>query len=192
MLEVDIYQTLENRQNEEEIKKHGPYLCSSLNSDGSRKRGKMEPWLGEGYYFWDTRIGDAKWWGDTVYKERGYIVCHTKYDQHSPLLYDLVGNIALFEQFVNYAQVIKDESQQRVITVATVVWFLRKQTSFKYKAIRMWPSPQDPQKTGIVFCDSKYKLIRAEKIQICFFDKTLLTRPYEIICTQIPMQHQTI
>lgn len=64
---TDIYQTLEDKDNDEEIERHGPYFCSVYEIDGSPKKGSKEPWLGGGYYFWDTRINDAHWWGRTVY-----------------------------------------------------------------------------------------------------------------------------
>ena len=56
MLEVKIYQTLEDRGNDEEIESHGPYKCLSHTGNGLLKKGVKEPWLGEGYYFWDTRM----------------------------------------------------------------------------------------------------------------------------------------
>lgn len=52
---TDIYQTLEDKDNDEEIERHGPYFCSVYEIDGSPKKGSKEPWLGGGYYFWDTR-----------------------------------------------------------------------------------------------------------------------------------------
>ena len=67
MKDTDIYQTLEDRQNYEDVEEHGPYFCYARYANGNPKSGVKEPWLGEGYYFWDTRIADARWWGDTVY-----------------------------------------------------------------------------------------------------------------------------
>lgn len=88
---VNIYQTIEDRGDDDSIEKHGPFFCSQK-KNGRNKTGIREPWLGEGYYFWDTRISDAVWWGQETYWKtfRGYAVCETKYDQHSPLLFDLV------------------------------------------------------------------------------------------------------
>ena len=97
MRDTDIYQTLEDRQNYGEVEEHGPFFCYVRDDNGIPKSGVKEPWLGEGYYFWDTRITDAQWWGDTVYSQKGYIICHTTYDQHSPLLYDLVGDMKHFD-----------------------------------------------------------------------------------------------
>lgn len=34
MKETDIYQTLEDRQNYEEVEKHGPYFCCAQDANG--------------------------------------------------------------------------------------------------------------------------------------------------------------
>lgn len=70
MRDTDIYQTLEDRQNYGEVEEHGPFFCYVRDDNGIPKSGVKEPWLGEGYYFWDTRITDAQWWGDTVYSQK--------------------------------------------------------------------------------------------------------------------------
>ncbi len=64
---TNIYQALENRNNDEFVEEHGPFFCSLVDTHGKVKNGVKEPWLGAGYYFWDSRIEDAKWWGATVY-----------------------------------------------------------------------------------------------------------------------------
>lgn len=107
MLLTEIFQTLEYRGNEQEVELHGPYFCSSYNDDGSMKCVERQPWLGDGYYFWDSRVQDARWWGETVYPKTGYMVCKSLYDQHSELLYDLLGVTKYFEEFVQCAQYIK-------------------------------------------------------------------------------------
>ena len=61
MKSANIYQTLEDRDNYEYVKKHGPLFCHERYSNGNLKKGIKEPWLGPGYYFWDTRIEDAQW-----------------------------------------------------------------------------------------------------------------------------------
>ena len=160
---TDIYQTLEDRQNDEEVEDHGPYFCSERYANGILKSGTKEPWLGEGYYFWDTRIADARWWGDTVYSSKGYIICKTTYDQNSPLLYDLVGDIRQFDEFIECAKLIKEQ---------------RNLNTF--------------EKTPVRFPDAKVVLCKPDKIQICFFDKTLLTEPYRIVGKKAFTANQTI
>lgn len=192
MKETDIYQTLEDRQNYEEIEKHGPYFCHAQHANGVLKSNVKEPWLGEGYYFWDTRIADARWWGNTVYSKKGYIICHTTYDQHSPLLYDLVGDVKLFDEFIKCAELIKIQRNTETIKFPVVLAYLRKLPRFEYKAIRVWPHPQTIEKTNVRFPGNKLTLGKADKIQICFFDKTLLRNPYKIVETKTFAANQTI
>lgn len=190
---TNIYQTLENRQNNKEIEKHGPYFCSEHYDNGILKRGAKEPWLGAGYYFWDSRISDARWWGDTVYSLRGYVICETTYDQHSPLLYDLLGNIEQFDEFIKNAELIRRERGLKTIKFPVVLAYMKtKASNFNYKAIRVWPHPQTFEKTSVIFPSEKVILNKPNKIQICFFDKTLLTEPYQVIEQKIFTANQTI
>lgn len=189
---TDIYQTLEDRQNYSEIENNGPYFCSEKDKNGLLKKGVKEPWLGEGYYFGDTRIEDAQWWGITVYGRKGYVVCHTIYDQHSPFLYDLVGDVSLFDEFIACAEFIKQKLKKNIITFPVVLRYLKDKANFNYKAIRVWPYPNKIEKTSVKFPDYRMELAKANKIQICFFDKTLLTKPYRIVFKQSFLENQTI
>ena len=182
---VKIFQTLENRGNRNEVEVHGPYFCSLSDPYGNIKQGVKEPWLGEGYYFWDTLIDDAHWWGRTVYEEQGYLICQTTYDQHSELLYDTVANVDQMKELVDCAEVIKQERNLNTVTFALVLGYLRKRTRFNYKAIRVHPSPitWKQKDVSIVFPDRDKKIafLQLDKVQICFFDKTLLTNPFVVI-----------
>lgn len=181
---TDIYQTLQDRGNYEEIESHGPYFCSLYDSDGNLKKGTKEPWLGEGYYFWDTRIKDAQWWGQTIYGWNRYVICHTQYDQNSPLLFDMVGVVSHFDEFVSCAEIIKKDKMEDTVSFPVVLEYLKLDPGFNYKAIRVWPDPENqvtsPQ-TGVFFPGYKAGIRSFEKIQICFFDKTLLIRPFTIV-----------
>lgn len=66
-----VYQTLEDRQTDlDKIESNGPYSCRWENS-----------WLGNGYYFWDTFIDNAHWWGVEGRKyKNGYIICQAECD----------------------------------------------------------------------------------------------------------------
>lgn len=182
---TDIYQTLEDRGNYNEVESHGPYYCSLRDRRGNLKKGTKEPWLGEGYYFWDTRIGDARWWGETIYGNRfkGYVVCHTCYDQHSPLLFDMVGSVAMFDEFERCVDRVKAGRYTERVSFPLVLEYMKRQAEFTYKAIRVWPDPEmqatNPQ-IGVFFPGGKATVRRIEKIQICFFDKTLLVQPFTI------------
>lgn|SRR5574344_364322 len=183
---ADIYQTLEERNNNDQVEKHGPYFCSLYDDSGRLKNGIKEPWLGEGYYFWDARINDAHWWGKTIYlrEKKGYIVCHTQYDMHSHFLYDMVGDRAAFDDFIDCAQYLKTKLNLKIVCFPVVLEYLKKHTDFYYKAIRVLPYISPKKNTDITFPTSgatKIELPMFEKVQICFFDNTLLVYPYIII-----------
>lgn len=178
---TNIYQALENRNNDEFVEEHGPFFCSLVDTHGKVKNGVKEPWLGAGYYFWDSRIEDAKWWGETVYQKNGYVVCHTLYDQHSPLLYDLVGDLELFDEFVACASLVKEKTGLKKVSFPVVLAYMKKLPGFDYKAIRVWPYQRNVEETEVKFPDNRMMLGKTSKIQICFFDKTLLIQPYRIV-----------
>lgn len=189
-MDVDIYQTLENRDNYEEIVRHGPYFCSIYEEDGSIKKGTKEPWLGEGYYFWDTRKEDALWWGEIIYyrKYKGFVICHTTYDQYSPLLFDLVGNLVHISDFERCVLFIMDRDKKRKVSVPYVLDRLKESETFKFKAVRAWPrtlSDNHGTHSKVFFPGNKAFIEGLEKVQLCFFDKTLLDKPFEI-CMKCP------
>lgn len=195
MRPTDIYQTLEDRQNDAEVEKHGPYYCSVRYPNGTLKSGAKEPWLGSGYYFWDTRIDDAHWWGQNAYtsKGKGYIICHTTYDQHSPFLYDMVSNVNQLDEFIECAKLIKKQRGLQFVSFPIVLDYLKRKTKgFNFKAIRVWPHPETYKKKFVRFPDNKLSLAKNDMIQICFFDKTLLINPYEIVFRNTFAAGQTI
>jgi len=192
MLKVDIYQTLEDRGNDEEIESHGPYKCLCHSSNGLLKKGVKEPWLGEGYYFWDTRIEDAYWWGSVAYPTAGYVVCHTTYDQYSPFLFDMVGRVDHYEEFIKCAAYIKSQKNLERISFPTVLAFLKKHADFPYKAIRVHPMPKYVKDDGIYFPGKSLVISEIAKIQICFFDNTMWMSEYKIVDKKSAFANQTI
>jgi hypothetical protein len=128
-----------------------------------------------------------------VYNQKGYIICHTTYNQYLPLLYDMVGDVKHFDEFIRCAELIRKERRIRTIKFPVVLAYMKREIPhFPYKAIRVWPHPETFEKTAVKFPDARMVLGRACKIQICFFDKTLLTENYEIVCMKTFMANQTI
>lgn len=192
---VDIYQTLEDRGNYKEVESHGPYFCSAKYSDGSIKTGVKVPWAGEGYYFWDSHIRDAHWWGETVYRKNGknYIIGNTSYDQHSSLLFDTVSEPSLLIQLKECGEVIKRNRLIQKTTLAIIIEYLKKQPEFTYKAIRFHPDPINiSRREAIPLPGDKFVLPIIRKTQICFFDRTLLTEPFCIIHKSVSSEAFTI
>ena len=181
MKETTIYQTLEDRSNDEEVLAHGPYWCHLHDVNGKKKEGAREPWLGPGYYFWDTRIADARWWGETIYQEKGYIICQLRYDAHSPSLFDMVGDLAHYDEFMSLARQIQERRRTKTISFPIVLAYLKRHAGFSYKAIRVCPHPPKFISTNITFPGSRITVARLDKVQLCFFDKSLFIEPFEIV-----------
>lgn len=66
-----LYQTLEDRDNVDYVEANGPFLGNV-----------RDRWLGKGYYFWDTFIDAAHYWGFVSYKVKGkdYIIAKSEVD----------------------------------------------------------------------------------------------------------------
>ena len=183
MEKTTIYQTLEDRDNDEEVQEHGPYWCDLYEADGKKKKGIKEPWLGAGYYFWDTLIENAHWWGKKIYlrKKAKYIICQSQYDSHSPHLFDLVGNVSHYREFVDCVAVMESNGKGQKRSFPQVLAYLKQHADFRYKAIRARPHPLKFVSANIYFPGGQMELEKLDKVQICFFDKSLFIAPFEIV-----------
>lgn len=175
------YQTLENRGNPREVQKNGPFLCRRKNA-----------WLGSGYYFWDSIIDNAHWWGIEGAKyDNGYFICEAKYDLDETLCFNLIDNALHFEYFNATKNLMKEKGLyiEGQTTVARIIEYLKNTLHiFKYEAIRVygvnsksaWSSYSDrtifDSKHNIKYLDS------SPAIQICFYTKSSLNlRDYAVI-----------
>ncbi len=95
------------------------------------------PWLGEGYYFWDSFIELAKWWGEVHY-HGNYVVTETTAKFGDDAVFDLVGNTDHMRFFAQYADIVAADRQCEV-TVAQIIEHMKRHTSFakEFKAIRV-------------------------------------------------------
>jgi hypothetical protein len=121
-----LYQTVEDRTNPDVIAENAPFVCNADNA-----------WLGDGYYFWDSFIELAHWWGSMKYK-KNYVICSFKCDFDSSLCFDLVGETEHMKQFSESIDFLK---QQNLVdentTVSRIISFLRdKVGGFNYEAVR--------------------------------------------------------
>ena len=78
------------------------------------------------------------------------------------------------------------------LAFSVVLAYLKKHTCFNYKAIRVRPVPPRCRETDIVFPDAGMVVDRADKIQICFFNKDLLVKPFKIVEKKEFVRNQTI
>lgn len=143
-----IYQTLEFRNNNDHIKAEGPFPCM-----------RKDAWLGVGYYFWDTFIDNAHWWGKTAYRKK-YVICEAICCFDSEKCLDLYEPeyMLLFNEAAGllhkYLGCDKDE-----ITVSRVLDFMKNNLpQFNYEAIRI-NGQRDPSILDL----NKYSSLRCSK-----------------------------
>ena len=122
-----LYQTLEDRGNPDYIEANAPFHCNWRNA-----------WLGAGYYFWDTFIENAHWWGRTRYGA-SYIICRGTCDFSAQNCFDLVGDTEHMQDFSAAIDFLKERKKiDKETTVATVITFLKSKVGFSYEAIRVY------------------------------------------------------
>lgn len=164
MEEKTIYQTLEDRENPDQVENEGPFKCKHNNS-----------WLGPGYYFWDSFINNAHWWGIEAHKG-SYIICEAVFDFESNSCFDLVGSTKHLTEFKEALIEMKNRKLiKRDTFVVNVLNFLRTIGVFKYSAIRV--NPINSQTKGIAdsfkvnFVKNNIAHLEYEPpIQVCIFD----------------------
>ncbi len=123
-MKVILYQTLKDRGNIDEIETNGPFQCKS-----------SKAWLGIGYYFWETFIEFAHWWGE-VACENSYVI--SKADAViDTTCYDLYGNTNHLLEFHKISKELESKIiNTATITVPNVIEFLKRKKVFNYKALR--------------------------------------------------------
>lgn len=183
---VQLYQTIEDRSNYAYVEQKGPFLCSRPNA-----------WLGTGFYFWDTFIDHAYWWGDCAYRKNNkhYIICHSKVEFSPGDLYDLCDSNTL-DEFHKIVDALLHAYPHRTITVPFVIEHIKKHTSFTYKAIRVEDTSKTLENT-IPFhvpYPTRYvvNMNLMPRRQICILDRTIIgVDNYKIIYKSSSTQDNT-
>ena len=170
------YQTLEDRDIHK-IESDGPFPCFWKNA-----------WLGKGYYFWESFIENAHWWGveGACYKN-GYVICETSFDLDDNKCFNLVDNPNHLEQFNKTKNILKEKKlyTEGVTTVARVINFIKQINIFNFEAIRVYGinsvgfNSTYSNRTIFVFKEGKKSfqyLDSTPAIQINFFTKSSLSR----------------
>ena len=163
-----VYQTLEDRGTDDaDLIENGPYICKWPNT-----------WLGDGYYFWDTFIENAHWWGKRRNFNGGYIICEAICDSQSERLFDLFGDLDHLRAFKSAFQSAKSNGKATKKTTAKVfLEFLRAETEFDFDAIRVngMKSKRTTSVSQIFFEHNKPQHLElTPAVQICFFEKNSL------------------
>lgn len=170
------FQTLENRDIDR-VEIDGPFRCN-----------RSDAWLGSGYYFWDTLIDVAHWWGVEIagYDKNGYIICEAFFNLDEARCFNLVDNKEHLKLLNSTKELMIDEGlyEKDKTTVARIISFIKDQVkAFKYEAIRVYGvnsigyKSKYGNRTKFVYKESGYStqyLDSAPAIQICFFNKDSL------------------
>lgn len=123
---VKIYQTLTDRDNPDYIQDNGPFKCKH-----------KKAWLGSGYYFWDTFIENAHWWGNDSLKSP-YIICEAKISIDNTSCFDLVGNTSHMLEFEKAFEFLKKQNLADSTTnVSRIINYLRSINTFSYDCVRV-------------------------------------------------------
>lgn len=160
-----LFQTLADKDNPDYVEENAPFLCQKVNA-----------WLGDGYYFWDTFIENAHWWGEKVHSGN-YIICkfHCDFDDKC---FDLVGNT---EHLMAFHTIIKEMQRRDKIdvektSVRKILEFFNQKIGFEYEAIRV---SGINSKSGTDYIhrlkfnpDKPQYLDYKPAIQVCIFTKT--------------------
>ncbi|MBV7533042.1 hypothetical protein [Chitinophaga sp. sic0106] len=176
-MKLILYQTLEDRNNPEEVEANGPFECR-----------RLDAWLGFGYYFWDSHIELGHWWGDRAYGTN-YVICgaNGKMDESC---WDLHGNGLHRLEFEEISKKIVSGGiiQKQHLTVAKLIIYLKRNKSLTYSSIRALGmnsmSSASPYAKNMIFIkryNASYLDMRPA-VQVCLFDKKALSlRDYRIV-----------
>lgn len=164
------YHTLEDQGNVDKVEANGPVKCTDHRA-----------WLGDGYYFWDSDIYWAHFWGKKDYAEYMIFVAEIEINEKT---YDLVGNIATKLEFLDMMEEIKGTDYLEPgeeITVPKMIAYLKKYVGFEYNSIRAADYPRDAIRVN--FGDNRPEfMFLGERVQVCLLTKeNLLLQSFRCI-----------
>lgn len=161
-----LYHTVEDRDNPDEVEANAPFLCD-----------RKTAWLGQGYYFWDTFIENAHWWGKTVYSN-GYIIVEYSCVFQSEKCFDLQGNMEHVKIFNETIEFLEEKGlfNKKSTTVAQVIEFMKKGTDFEsvYEGIRIYGHGSKPSKAVYFNLTKPQYFNSTPAVQLCLFRKSSL------------------
>ncbi|MBZ9627156.1 hypothetical protein LB450_03480 [Psychroflexus sp. CAK1W] len=178
MKNTKIYQTLKDKENPDEVESDGPFPCNWKNS-----------WLGDGYYFWDSFIENAHWWGES-HCGNSYIICEAIIDLNDDNCFDLVGNTKHLKDFGDSIDYMKEKGILTTqTTVSRVIRFMKSKNIFpEYSVIRAYginsKSKNFQPNYRIIFEPDKpfHYLSYKPEIQICVLEfNNINFRNYKIV-----------
>jgi hypothetical protein len=177
----EIFQTLENKDNPDYIEQNGPFQCD-----------RKDAWLGKGYYFWESFIENAHWWGEKCPEyQNEYIICKAVYEYDNNKCFNLIDNKEHITIFKNSIELMKEQDmfQKNKTTVSQILHFLQKNIRLfnNFDACRVYGVYSKEKKSNysltVPFKTNKPQYLDlCPPIQICFYKKNALNlHNYKII-----------
>lgn len=171
---ITAYQTLEDKDNIDEIETDGPFICT-----------RADAWLGTGHYFWDTNLEWAISWGENSYKRNGkeYVIGRCQLDL-SKSCFDLVGNVEHQMELQEVIDVLRSSGKLGAtedVLMPNLIQYLKLKGIFFYKAIRC---NDNHDKVVQIYFKSKRKeyMVINQRVQVCVIDKKeVILRPFAVI-----------
>lgn len=173
----EIYQTLEDRDNPKYIETHGPFICNNKSA-----------WLGPGYYFWESFIENAHFWGH-VYNNR-YVICQASYNFCEERCFNLIDNPDHLKMFNETKLLLAEKGlATEKTTVARIIVYLKDILKiFAFEACRVYGvnsksgSSNYSNRTFFNFKRENQYLDSIPAIQVCFYSKNYITlKDYKIV-----------
>tara|TARA_A100000171_G_scaffold50492_1_gene62109 strand:+ start:1081 stop:1695 length:615 start_codon:yes stop_codon:yes gene_type:complete len=159
LMDITAYQTLQDRENPDEIESNGPYKCRSANA-----------WLGIGYYFWDSNIQWAHEWGEKSYSN-DYIICEAGI-VIDETCFDLVGNINHQMELIEIISLFKESgylSDKGTVYLGQLIQLMKDRGVFDYKSIR---ANDNKRAFNLSFTKNNKEFTSLlKRTQICLVDK---------------------
>ena len=132
-----------------------------------------EPWLADGYYFWESFVDNAISWGNSHYNGN-YDIYEGTYDTSDPKCFNLVDNPECITLVRDAYKTIVNQKKRKPTQLNQILYFLRKNHSFQsnFEFVRV-PAEGGMRNGEELRFDnnssSSYYLIR--QTQICFWTK---------------------
>jgi len=171
---VVAYQTLEDRDNIDQIEAEGPYIC--------RRHGS---WLGLGYYLWDTKYEWSYEWGVNSYERngKGFVIAECRLDL-SKDCFDLVGSVQHQMDFLEIIQqmiISKRIKNEKEAIVPNLIQFMKTKGVFNFKSIRANDFHKDIVRLKFRNDKNEYMVLN-QRVQICVITKKdVLLQPFRVI-----------
>ena len=163
----NLYQTVTDKGNPEHVNKIGPF------------KSKTSHWLGEGYYFWDSLLDRAHWWGKT-HCHGQYMICQACAEVNDGAYLDLAGNMLQLKQFEKWFDVIRKMHNEHEVTVSFAIEKLRRDDNFPFQAVRALSEKcgGDNRVNYVCYHDSYLNL--SPPMQICIYSRDRV-KDYHVI-----------